>query len=644
MNLTALTGLHDRLLNAIGEYQFILFLRWFMSLNSKMASAPSILKALTYAIGVWIFCPVVILAYGPVVCFALSLGRLRQHDYGIDDGDKSKANLKPALNIFYSLSMVQGALFMSVLIFQKSFGAYIPVFIRRHGYSREVVTGYTSETQIRCQNNPALTKNWNLITYGAGLLDSGLPDDFMFGAGVLNMLIEQKVPVKWVLVRSPRLRIQQLIGALAWRSPADRVTRGLAARIVAHLASDLNLSQFPGAIECVSSLLDTYHHNRSEQEVLCCSSSGYRNDGNGTSTVSVSLAELIRKFKAVEHGTLQDTKGQKREGKPLSGKGTNEDLILQGLRILENLAHNKHNCTEIYNNMGLLSEITAPFNSDKFIEDIGMSVAWNKIVNASLRVLGCLMEDPGDAGKNVRRDIAGSSKAIENLVAVLDQKCHSNNLELQTHALDVLAKLFSDESPDMSRDTSIHLFMKKALDIFLDDKWMKDYFQDKRQKIDEESTNQLLVEDDDGPSSFWEELRPSLLQKRNRKRVKALREKKVKEAQETASQHKEKAGEVVAMLCVASPRNSEAIINITEGRNVVPCLTKMLDRRIRTIECTISATETWKTEVNIGCRVSAARILKHLCGHTTENDDSVKKTLLKKVCLVSSDTLPYLMS
>ncbi|KAL6598430.1 hypothetical protein ACP70R_046129 [Stipagrostis hirtigluma subsp. patula] len=615
------------LLNAIGEYQFVLFLRWFMSLDSKMASAHSMLKAFTYAIGVWIFFPVVTLAYGPLVCFGLSLDRLRHQDYGSDDGDESKANLKPALNIFYSLSLAQGALFMSVLIFQKCFGAYIPVFIRLHGFSRKVVIGYTSETEIRCQNNPEPTKNWNLITYGVGLLDSGLPDDFMWGARVLNMLIEQKIPIKWHLLRSPRHRIQLLIEALGWRSPSDRVTRELAARIVAHLASDLNLSEFPGAIECISSLLDTYYHKglfnyqvtdtTREQEVFY-SPSGSRNIGNGTPRRMVSLAELIRKFKAPRNGTMQDTQRQK-----------NEELILQGLRILENLAHNRRNCTEIYNR-GLLSKITGPlFYSDKLNEDIGMNVEWNKVVNASLRVVSCLMEDPGDTGMHVRHHIACNSKAIANLEAVLGQEGNSNILELQTHALDVLAKLFSDEATNVSRDI-IDSFIWKALDIFLTDTWMEDYFQDQRKRIDQESRNQL-VEDDNGPSFFWEKLCPSLLQKRNNKRANALMEKKLKEAQETWNQHKEKAGEVLAMLSMRSTRNSEAIMNFTGCENVVLCLAKMLDCKIKTIGCSISATETSKYEFSTGCRISAARILKHLCGHSTMNDDSVKKTLLKKV-------------
>uniref|UniRef100_K3ZNP9 DUF4220 domain-containing protein n=1 Tax=Setaria italica TaxID=4555 RepID=K3ZNP9_SETIT len=68
-----------------------------------------------------LFCPVVCLlpllmldivvilyGRGPLVCIALSLWRIAKHDYGVSGGDQDKANLTPALDVFYSLVLCQG--------------------------------------------------------------------------------------------------------------------------------------------------------------------------------------------------------------------------------------------------------------------------------------------------------------------------------------------------------------------------------------------------------------------------------------------------------------------------------------------------------------------------------------------------------
>lgn len=181
----------NRLLNILGDTRFFHFLRWTLSLQSGLYGAP-VHKFVLYSVGAMLLSPLVVLAgYSPVICFALSLSRLREQDYGSYDGDQSNANLKPALKLFYSLTLAQGAIFMSVLIFQNGYAIYLPIFIRRHGFTTEVIHGYSQETVLRSISNPESTKSWNLITYGAGLLDSELHDDFVLGARALNMLIEQ---------------------------------------------------------------------------------------------------------------------------------------------------------------------------------------------------------------------------------------------------------------------------------------------------------------------------------------------------------------------------------------------------------------------------------------------------------------------
>ncbi|CAL4977391.1 unnamed protein product [Urochloa decumbens] len=605
--------------NAFGNREFLALLKQYESLQLKLKRTPSLSIYVNSVIFGFIFLPVAIpAAYGPIGCFILSLDRLRHQDYGSDDGDVNKANLKQALNLFYSVSLAQGGIFMSFIIFEVIFELYMMVFIWRHGFSKDVIDEYKDETVIRCVKDPVSTKNWNLITYGTELLDSELPEDYVSGATALNMLIEREIPIRWFLMRSPRQRIQKLIEALGWRSPVVRETRGLAARIVAHLAADLDLIQFQGALECISSLLDISCQNTADQEVLHLVSGS--NESRKWEPLLFKLIRTYHAWKAKKNGTpMQDSKKKEKQRKPISSIGTNEDLILQGLRILENLAHNEYNCTEIYNTKGLLLKITAPFNSDKFIEDIGTSVPWIKVVEASLRVVARLMEAPGETGMNMRRQIAGNrtnSKAIENLEAVLSRQGDSSILELQTHATDVLAQIFSDESTMSS--VRVDTFIETVRDIFLADIWMEDYF-DTRAKFVNETTSRL-VKDKESPS-YWEELCPCLLEKR----IKALVDQKMKEAQETAMRHKEKAGAALAKLSRGNQNNSEDAIHR---------LIEMLDWKIETtVECSMSVTEAFKTKIQtktIRCRISAAEALKNLCVHSMVNN-TFKETMLRMI-------------
>ncbi|KAG2650974.1 hypothetical protein PVAP13_1NG207900 [Panicum virgatum] len=584
----------------LGDYRFIHFLRRIIPTNSRKWPGLRPHMKFLYLVGFGLLSPVVLfVGYSPVICFYISLNRLRQQDYG-SDGDASKANLRPALNLFYSLTLAQGAIFISVLIFQNGFTAYFRGFIRRHDLNGNVFAGYIEETQVKYMNNQASSETWNFVTYGVGLLDSELQDDFVTGVHALNVLIENGRQLRCLLIGSPRHRIQKLFSALGWRSLKDRKTRGLAARIVAHLASDLHIAEFPGSLESICSLLDTSVHYWDDQEVLNISSERIRRKRRRGL-----LFTLMRKYRGWKNRN------------PDSGEGTNGDLLLQGLRILENLALDKRNCAEIWNNSNLVSTVLAPFSNDQFIKDIKTGDAWTNVVDASLRVVVQLMKAPGDIGTKMRQRIAGKgksvlgpqvvapeSKEVENLLAVLgpEFKSCSRILELQTSAIEALAQLFADESTCISGETRAD-FIRRTLVIYLtDEKWMEDYLSDRRKRIDEEITNQLMEEDDN--PSFLEELCPCLMERKNKKRRKSLQREKMEEAQEAVREHKEVAGKALAMLSMGSESNKDVIMNFKECK-------------IKTIKLFRSTTEPLlEVGINTGCRISAACILKNLCAHS----------------------------
>ncbi|KAM3298826.1 hypothetical protein ACQJBY_040352 [Aegilops geniculata] len=513
---------------------------------------------------------------GPIVCVIISENRIAKQD-----DNASKANLKPALNIFYYISLAHGALCLLYIYVELAADLMlVKIVSRQYGLSNEVLDNYLQETKQMCVNNPTSTDNWNLITYGAGLLDSQLPEDCTFGGRVLTMLIDQDIPVPitWLLIRSTRQRVQRLIGILAWRSPAEREMRWLAARIVEHLAGHLNLAQFPGALECISSLFDTSSLNNGDQEALHLPfaigrsklrkrkgfltellADGPPEDIDGNIKVPRSLLanivgacdELVhKKFGAGKNGVTLEKDSEQME----NSEGIDEDLVLPGLRILANLAHDRHNCTLIYNSKDLLSRVIAPVSSNKLVEDVKSNAAWTKIVDGSLKVLSRLMGSPGSTCQDMCSLITNDSNAVNNLEAILDIDIKSNSsiIELKMGAIEVLTQLVLHHQ-DFSAMGRREKLIERALHIFLTNDWMGDYLKDEKNKIDKPTTSsqQNTVVNNVNRASAKEKMAEH--------DAEAHVQKKMKKAKETAIRLKEKAGEALAMLS----SDSEAIKSFT---------------------------------------------------------------------------------
>lgn len=78
------------------------------------------------------------------------------------------------------------------------------------------------------------------------------------------------------------------------------------------------------------------------------------------------------------------------------GSGRNNELILQGLTILERLASDHHNCMDISSTPSLLPKIMAPLCSSTLIQGISSSSAWADVVNGNFKVLRSLIRCRGN--------------------------------------------------------------------------------------------------------------------------------------------------------------------------------------------------------------------------------------------------------
>jgi hypothetical protein len=78
---------------------------------TEMNALTIALLPLTYLLSIVLFVVLVIFLFGSFICAGISLWRMIQRDYGNIHGDITKANLMPAMDIFYSLVILQCALY-----------------------------------------------------------------------------------------------------------------------------------------------------------------------------------------------------------------------------------------------------------------------------------------------------------------------------------------------------------------------------------------------------------------------------------------------------------------------------------------------------------------------------------------------------
>lgn len=315
---------------------------------------------------------VVLYLVAPFVGIIISALRRRSRDYGTSNfGDNSKANSTPALDIYYALILLQGAFYLLWYFNNMVDEEIVQSVCRRcklcENWGKDMFSEYLLDTRRTCTTEPASLGDRDLIAYAVGLVESESRKEYMSGARLLTTFIKQGKDVRSLLLLS-RPKIQKLIDTLGWRGiPGDdsQEIRLLVAKIVADVAGNIHLAQFPGAAQCIASLFEEDEDELPPREnfPVVVTRSGRTAEGRNRSQEGENETSSI------------DTEG-----------GTYNKLIRQGLTILERLASNQHNCRDICNTPGLLSVITAPICSNTLIQDIKVS-ACAKVVYRSFKVV-----------------------------------------------------------------------------------------------------------------------------------------------------------------------------------------------------------------------------------------------------------------
>jgi len=362
----------------------------------------------------------ILYAYGPFIGLGLSAWRLRYRDYRNADS----RNMSAALDIFYRLVLSQGILYTYLVVSDFDNRRVVHPVCKHYGLQREwglrSVAKYLEVTREKCMRDPDQFGRMNLVQHAGELLDSGSWEDRLSGERILDAYIKNGADVRQLLLPS-RPKIQKLIDTLGWRSCLEEGTeiRELTARILAEIAGDIHLAKFPGAIQCISSLL--------EDETTQTCINGWREHRR------ISIRGVSRYQEDDQQSDDEEDGWSDHHNK--IGRSCNEQ-ILQGLTVLERLASNQHNCRVICSAPGLVPKIMAPLYTDTQIQDISGSLAWVDVVNRCFKVVNRLIRTPGvtpGLRKNRMHLIytpGSSSTHMIDVTNVYPKQCHN---EIEYH-------------------------------------------------------------------------------------------------------------------------------------------------------------------------------------------------------------------
>lgn len=431
-------------------------------------------------------CFMLLFHVSPFVIVGFAVWRLVQQDYGDAGGDTvNRAKLVAALNIFYALILLQGlfSLYLLVIVWQWMYYGFNSLSAAKfcglgdEEWGCEVVKMYRLETRRKFIKDGVVPDDWNLIAYGVEFLQSASGDDHLRGVRVLDHLYGKDPSVVIQKLLYSRLSIMNLIGMIGLRGTDNTEKRERAARILAHVASDLSVTQYPGTLQCICSLLDKKDQNGSleassqhQHDAVTLMVIEDQTDGDHVQVSSSpdGLAKRKRSSSSrlIEAGiegfrrgweSSRKAREERRRSSYASRKAREEkkrftyasrgakELISQGLLILERLTQDEENCTEITRHQRLISKITSPLRSHDFLSNVMDDDSMVEMLRKSLTVVSRLLTSPGDGATRLHKELASNTEVVSNLMAVLETDS-AGARKLNGQALDILTELVLDDS------------------------------------------------------------------------------------------------------------------------------------------------------------------------------------------------------
>ncbi|KAF8660966.1 hypothetical protein HU200_057347 [Digitaria exilis] len=406
-----------------------------------------------------VLCLVAVLyLFGLYISTGVSIWRLIEHDYGNTEGS---VNLKPALNILYSLAVAQGVVFGYKTIYDlvAKAGLAEDVASSYSSLDTALVSDYLDETVTGCMKDPSFARGRNLVTYGVDLLigmgSKPRHSGYLPGVMILGTILQpdnaqsgQPGLIEKLLTGSASfcLMVQRLVETISpATSPYSIEIREHAARIVARVAGSICLEEHPFGgtmIRCVSSLLGTL------EEEFSWRPEGYERDSYLPKEYERDwlLEENERRYHRVEgYSRSARTAGSRSPRTDSSSNPSHgyKGLVVQGLRILQKLAIDENNCRVIRNTQGLLANTMAALCSDQLHKDHHYD-EWQPITKESMELMSRLMAAPGETGLKLRSEIIeGNIQEIVRFVSYI-LRCSKCQVSLRRQAVKIALDLSLD--------------------------------------------------------------------------------------------------------------------------------------------------------------------------------------------------------
>ncbi|KAJ0234391.1 hypothetical protein HA466_0274250 [Hirschfeldia incana] len=316
----------------------------------------------------------------------ISMIKLIRQDYGGNELRSRSTNLHSALTLFYSLALAEALLFLVEKAYWEWMISVYKILDKVNqecGLERsgtDSVRRFFYNAYSRCLNGSIFDGlKMDMVVFAMELLVSNSTDEQLTGAEILyRFSTNENYSVDTLQKIGTNLEIiERLVEMLNWRSKNQEGMRMSSAEILSRLASkkqnSLRVAGIPGAIESISSILDST-----------------RDSGQATDEIG--------------ENSINQT-----------DRWTFNNL---GLLILKRIARDHINCVKIWKTKGLLSKIVDFTYADKrLLKDPNLAAESNKIlaVKRSLKLLRKLVKTTGATGRNLRRDISAIVFTVSNI-------------------------------------------------------------------------------------------------------------------------------------------------------------------------------------------------------------------------------------
>ncbi|KAH7280389.1 hypothetical protein KP509_37G065100 [Ceratopteris richardii] len=356
--------------------------------------------------------------FAACIAVALSVYRLRTHDFTRDSEVDSVKNHSSALFIFYSLATFEALVFL----LERSYWQY-QITIRKILVRVNEMCGlsiqdlrttkhFFYDVYSQCLRESIFEGlKMDMVAYALTWLQSEKPREQLGGLRVLNIFSAKEEFAEYTLrtIVVKQGSIERLLEMVTWNHPAEHDIRKAAANLLYIMAkSNLysnRVAAIAGSVEGIFSLLTSY---------------------DGDEEGAPRTAEYA------QHGAAL----------PLSP--WNVEMHIIGLRILKKLAKDPHICATIGLIRGLLFRLISFIDTDPaMFRNSDESNPRILLIKKSLDLLNIFASASGSSGEMLRERMAKVVYTISNLHTIL--KYGQGHTTLQMLATDILCSLAMDK-------------------------------------------------------------------------------------------------------------------------------------------------------------------------------------------------------